>query len=212
MDALQTLIANHPNIGFLVNAILDNHEILAYSIVFAWCMLEGELALILAGILAHIGHVHIAGILFVAGCGGFAGDQLYFYIGRYGKRFITKRLAKQRRKFAVAHLLLQKLGWPVIFLQRYMYGFRTIIPISIGLTRYSAKKFALINFISAQAWAAITILLAWYFGEHIIAIIDEIGKHWYFALPVIILLVGGFLYAIKRIESKILSKRKERNR
>lgn len=210
--ALATLIANHPKIEFLVTAILDNHVLLAYAIVFAWCILEGELALILAGILAHIGHVDLFMVTFIAGLGAFTGDQIYFYIGRYGKRYISKRLSKQRRKFAVAHLLLQRLGWPVIFVQRYMYGFRTIIPISIGITRYSAKKFAIINLFSAWAWAAITILLAWYFGEHIITIIDKIAQHWYFALPVIIALVGGFLYAIKRIENSVVNKRKDRNR
>ncbi len=45
-----------------------------------------------------------------------------------------------------------------------MYGFRTIIPMSIGITRYSAK-IAIINLFSAWVWASITILLAWYFGE-----------------------------------------------
>ncbi|BCX79100.1 DedA family protein [Campylobacter sp. 19-13652] len=206
--ALTTLVANHPNIEFLVNAILNNHVLLAYAIVFAWCILEGELALILAGILAHIGHVDLFMVTFIAGLGAFCGDQIYFYIGRYGKRFIGKRLSKQRRKFAVAHLLLQRLGWPVIFIQRYMYGFRTIIPISIGITRYNAKKFAIINLFSAWAWAAITIILAWYFGESIIAIIDMIAEHWYLALPVILLIVAGFLYTIKRIEHSVVNKKK----
>ncbi|MDD7296633.1 MAG: VTT domain-containing protein, partial [Helicobacter bilis] len=80
----------------------------------------------------------------------------------------------QRRKFALASRLMQKYGWPIIFVQRYMYGLRTIIPISIGLTRYSALKFALINLISAWAWAAITIVPAWYFGAEILDIITSV--------------------------------------
>lgn len=59
----------------------------------------------------------------------------------------TKKLKTQRRKFAVAHLLLQRFGWPIIFIQRYMYGFRTIIPMSIGITRYSAKNLLLSIFL-----------------------------------------------------------------
>jgi len=107
-----------------------------YIILFVWCIMEGEMALIMAGILAHTTHMHIALAIFVAGLGGFVGDQIYFYLGRYNKKYIAKRLHTQRRKFAVAHIMLKKYGWPIIFLQRYMYGFRVIIPLCIGLTGY----------------------------------------------------------------------------
>ncbi|MBF7042929.1 DedA family protein [Campylobacter volucris] len=187
--------------------LLYDYKNWAYIIVFLWCMLEGELALILAGIFAHEGHVNLGLIIFIAGLGGFAGDQIYFYIGRYNKKYIQKKLRTQRRKFAIAHLLLQRFGWPIIFIQRYMYGFRTIIPMSIGLTRYSAKKFAFINLISAWAWAAITILLAWFFGEEIWLGVKWAGEHWYFAIPIIVSFLLALFFGMKQIEKNILRKR-----
>ncbi|TXE81576.1 DedA family protein [Campylobacter peloridis] len=187
--------------------LLHDYKNWAYIIVFLWCMLEGELALILAGIFAHEGHVNLGLIIFVAGLGGFAGDQIYFYIGRYNKKYIQKKLRTQRRKFAIAHLLLQRFGWPIIFVQRYMYGFRTIIPMSIGLTRYSAKKFAFINLISAWAWAAITILLAWFFGKEIWLAVEWAGAHWYFAVPIIACFLLALFLGMKQIEKSILRKR-----
>ncbi|ASM34928.1 DedA family protein [Campylobacter sputorum subsp. bubulus] len=195
--------------NYLKEIMLEYHQY-AYLILFFWCILEGELALILGGILAHEGHVNLGLAIFIAGIGGFMGDQIYFYIGRYNKKYITKKLHSQRRKFAVAHLLLQKYGWPVIFLQRYMYGFRTIIPMSIGITRYNAKKFAFINLISAWIWAAFTITLAWYFGQQIWDMVTFIESKWYFAVPIILLIVVGFFYTMKKIEAKILNERKYR--
>jgi site-specific recombinase, phage integrase family len=183
-----------------------------YTILFIWCMMEGEMALIMAGILAHTTHMHIALAIFVAGLGGFAGDQIYFYIGRYNKNYISKKLRKQKRKFAIAHLLLKKYGWPIIFIQRYMYGLRTIIPISIGVTRYSAKKYALINLLSAWCWAAITIIPAWILGEEILGILQKAKEHWYYAAPVILLFLGAVFYGFKRIENKILNERKNKNK
>ena len=132
-----------------------------YVILFIWSTLEGELGLIMAGMMCYTGHMTIPVAILVAGLGGFVGDQVYFYIGRYNKKFIYKKLQTQRRKFALAHLLVQRYGWPIIFIQRYLYGMRTIIPMSIGVTRYSAKTFAIINFISALIWAASTIILAY---------------------------------------------------
>ncbi len=194
----------------VLKTFLENHRDLAYPIIFVWCMAEGELALILGGIFAHEGHVNLAAIIFVAGCGGFAGDQVYFYIGRCFKSRIQKRLRKQRRKFALAHLLLKHRGSVVIFIQRYMYGFRTVIPMSIGLTRYSARKFAVINFISAQIWAAITILLAWHFGQQIWAAVRWAGEHWYVAIPLVVAFWAAIIFGFKRLERQILMSRRER--
>jgi len=160
-----------------------------YVILFAWGILEGEAGLIMAGLLSHTGDMTVYIAVFVGGLGGFVGDQIYFYIGRYNKKYVHKKFRGQRRKFAFAHLLLQKHGWPIIFAQRYMYGMRTIIPISIGLTRYSAKQFAFINLISAWCWAAITIVPVWYFGDAILVVLDWAKEHWYFALPIVA--IGG---------------------
>jgi len=66
---------------------------------------------------------------------------------------------------------VNKYGWIVVFIQRYLYGLRTILPMFIGTTRYSAKKFAIINFMAAMIWASITISLAYIFGEQIIQVL-----------------------------------------
>lgn len=174
-----------------------------YIILFVWGMLEGEAGLIMAGLLSHTGDMNLYLAIFIAGLGGFAGDQVYFYIGRFNKKAVLKKLKTQRRKFALAHILLKKHGWPIIFTQRYMYGMRTIIPISIGLTRYDAKKFAFINLISAWVWAAITIVPVWYFGEEIMIVLHWAKEHWYFAIPIALTLGGAIIYYFSKATKKI---------
>ncbi|WP_181646904.1 DedA family protein [Helicobacter sp. 16-1353] len=178
-----------------------------YLILFCWSILEGELGLIFAGIAAHTGHMNVFLAIFVAGLGGFVGDQIYFYIGRFNKPYIQRKFKNQRRKLALAHLLLQRYGWPIIFIQRYMYGMRTIIPMSIGLTRYSAIKFAFINLISAWIWAAITIVLAWFFGEYILELLKWFKSHPYIFVALIVVFLGGILYYFntqtKKVDKKI---------
>ncbi len=156
----------------------------------------------MAGIMCHTGHMTISIAIIVAGLGGFVGDQVYFYIGRYNKQFIYKKLKTQRRKFALAHLLLQRYGWPIIFAQRYLYGMRTVIPMSIGVTRYSAKTFAFINLISALVWAAITILLAYFFGEQLLQIVHYAKEHYYIAIPFALILGGGIYYYMHKATAK----------
>jgi membrane protein DedA with SNARE-associated domain len=173
-----------------------------YIILFAWSILEGEAGLIMAGLLSHMGDMNLYLAIFIAGLGGFAGDQIYFYIGRFNKKYVHKKFQGQRRKFALAHLLLKKYGWPIIFAQRYMYGMRTVIPISIGLTRYDAKTFAFINLISAWCWAAITILPAWYFGEQILQVITWAKEHWYLTLSFVVIIGGGIFYYFHQVTKK----------
>jgi membrane protein DedA with SNARE-associated domain len=178
-----------------------------YVILFLWSILEGEMGLVMAGIMSHTGDMQYFMTVFVAGLGGFTGDQIYFYVGRFNKGFIQRKLHKQKRKFAIAHLLLKKYGWPIIFMQRYMYGLRTVIPMSIGITKYSARKFALINLLSAWVWAAVTITPAYFYGEEILGLLAYAKQHWYFALPI----AGGFMYGVHRyfqkLERRFLQKR-----
>ncbi len=179
-----------------------------YIVLYFWSILEGETGLFMAGLLAHDGSMNVPFAILVAGLGAFTGDQFYFYIGRFNRRYVQKKFKSQKTKFALAHLLLKKYGWPLIFIQRYMFGLRTIIPISIGLTRYPAKYFAIINLASGFIWASMTILPTWYFGKEILGIIKIIKSHWYFALPLIVGFFYGLYKFIMHIENNILDREK----
>lgn len=181
-----------------------------YIVLFFWSILEGEMGLIMAGIFSHTGDMFLPLAIAVGGFGGFIGDQIYFYIGRFNKRYIHKKLRSQRRKFAIAHLMLKKYGWPIIFVQRYMYGMRTVIPMAIGLTQYSSRQFAIINFISAIFWASITIIPAYFYGEEILNILKWIKGHWFIAIPIILIVVNLIVINMNRLEKNLLEKRRER--
>lgn len=196
---LIALVIYYLNSGFSLEEFITNLweeevERWGYLILFFWGILEGELGLIFAGLAAHDEKMNLFLAIFVAGLGGFVGDQIYFYIGRFKRKSIQKMLQTQRRKFALAHLLLQKYGWLIIFIQRYMYGMRTIIPISIGTTRYSGYKFAFINFLSAQIWAAITIIITWSFGEEIFILLDWFKDHLYLLGVMLVVFGGGIIW------------------
>ncbi len=165
-----------------------------YIILFLWSILEGEMGLIMGGLLCHTGDMSLPVAILVAGFGGFVGDQIYFYIGRYNKGYIQRKMYSQRRKFALAHLLLKKYGWPIIFVQRFLYGLRTVIPISIGLTRYSAKMYAFINFLSGFVWASITIVPVYIYGDEILGMFNWVKQHFYVMIPVAVVMLGSLFW------------------
>ena len=199
----------HAPVDGVTNKFIYLMKEYGYIILFAWSILEGEMGLIMAGLLSHTEDMWLPLAIFVAGLGGFTGDQIYFYIGRYNKSYVHKKFKGQRRKFALAHLLLKKYGWPIIFVQRYMYGMRTIIPISIGLTGYDAKTYALINLLSAWIWASLTIVPVWYFGEEILQVLEVAKEHWYFIAPFALVFGGGIIYYFQAVTKK--KNKKEKN-
>ena len=55
------------------------------DILFAWSILEGELSLIIASLIVKIGEMDIYLAIFIAGLGGFTGDQIYSFIKKRTK-------------------------------------------------------------------------------------------------------------------------------
>ena len=49
-----------------------------YIVLFAWSILEGEIGLVMAGIMSHTGDMFLPFAIFVGALGGFVGDQIYF--------------------------------------------------------------------------------------------------------------------------------------
>jgi len=201
LSLLAYSLYNAPVKGF-ENSFIYLLKQYGYIILFAWSILEGEMGLIMGGLLCHTGDMNLFWAIFIAGLGGFAGDQIYFYAGRYNKEYIHKKFNHHRRKFALANLLLQKYGWGIIFAQRYMYGMRTIIPISIGLTKYSALKFAFINLISAWVWASLTILPTWYFGDEILKFFGYLKEHFYIAIIFGMLVFSSVFFYMSKVSKK----------
>ena len=172
-----------------------------YIILFVWSIFEGETGLIMAGILSHTGDMNLWIAILVAALGGFIGDQIYFYLGRINKTWVLKELDAHRRKFAKARLLLRKYGGWVIFIQRFIYGMRTIIPMAIGVSGYDPRKYALINLISAFVWASVTIIPAYYFGEELLNVLKWLKAHWYVGILFVLFLWGVLWYINKKEES-----------
>ena len=170
-----------------------------YIILFFWSIFEGETGLVMAGVLSYTGDMNLLLSIFVAALGGFIGDQIYFYLGRINKKWVLEEFKAHRKKFAKARLLLRKYGGWVIFIQRFIYGMRTIIPMTIGLSGYDPKKFAIINLISAFVWASVTIIPSYYFGDEILEILKWLKHHWYIGI-VFIAVVWGILYYINKKE------------
>ena len=109
---------------------------------------------------------------------------------------------KHKRKLALSHILMKKYGDKIIFFQKFVYGIKTLIPIGIGMTKYPALKFNILNTISAFFWAVILGYASYMAGETFFNVSVYLGLHPWIVPLVLFSLLGGIWYYFKVATTK----------
>jgi len=163
-----------------------------YWVLFLGTFLEGEAILIFAGFLAFQGYFNIYGVIACALAGSFLGDQFYFHIGRIKGPYLLKVFTSFARKFRKALRLIERYGTFVAFISRYTYGFRILLPIILGMTKFPSRRFMYLNLVSALSWAIIFSLAGYLFGKTAGLFIDDLEKY----EPYLLLALAGITSCI----------------
>ena len=148
-----------------------------YLALFVGTFLEGETILIVAGYLAQNGYLDLVLVIVSAFLGTFAGDQLFFFLGRSkGMRFLDKRptwKAKAKKVFSLLHR--HQVG--VILGFRFLYGIRNITPFVIGSSGFNPLRFFVLNFLGALAWAIAFGSIGYHIGTVADSFLDDVKKY-----------------------------------
>ncbi len=173
--------------------MLNNLSTYGYAVVFLYSLGGGFLALLGAGVLSFMGKMDITLSITIAFIANFIGDGLLFYMARYHKREMMEYLSKHKRKLAFSHLLLKRRGSWIIVIKKFIYGLKTLVPLAIGLSKYSFLKFSLYNAIGAFIWAMVVGGLSYLFGGALIEGYKMVSDKPYLA-PVMLLIIGGSVW------------------
>jgi len=155
-----------------------------------------------AGVFAYLGKIDLLTALAVAAFFNFLGDNFLFYLGRYQKKDVQKYLKKYRRKLAITILLMRKYGTIAIFIQKFIYGVKTLIPIVMGLGKYDFKRFIFFNIFASIIFVSVIGLSAYYFSDFIIALFNYLKSKPYLAPLLLIIIATATWQYLKRVEAK----------
>lgn len=172
-----------------------------YWAVLVGAFLEGETILALAGLAAYRGYLDFYTVVVIAMIAGFLGDQFYFFLGRYKGARILARFPDMEERAHKFDALLARWHAPLIVCIRFMYGFRILGPIMLGMGRVPAWKFVVYNFIGAAIWAPLIAGLGYLFGSALEAVLHDLKRVelWAFAAVVVI---GVSAFAIHRFRAR----------
>jgi membrane protein DedA with SNARE-associated domain len=170
--------------------IFSNLSTYGYIALFIYSLGGGFVGLIAAGVLSYMGKMDLSLSISVAFVANAIGDIMLFWLTRYQKSMMMETLKKHRRKLALSHILMKKHGDWVIFIQKFIYGLKTIVPIAIALTKYDFKKFSILNIFAAAVWALVFGFASYYFAAPLKAFAIYIYHNKWLA-PVILIVLGG---------------------
>lgn len=135
--------------------LIGRYRDYTYPIIFIGTFFEGETFVLFLGYAAQKGYLNLPLAMVMAWLGSFAGDQLWFQMGRrFGKPLLHRR---PHWILAASQALALAEKYDVLFILtfRFMYGIRNISGFALGLSKISSARFLLFNFIAAAIWAVI---------------------------------------------------------
>ena len=174
--------------------------------VFFGTMIEGDLTLLLAGVLARAGLFTFGEALLVGTAGGFVGDSLSYLIGaRFRNRARTLNIFLKARPRI--EKLMTRFGVSSVFIVKYVYGLRTASAIFWGLAQFGFLKFAALTVVSCAVWVGILAGLGFTFATGVEKLIGDL--HRIQIILLIALIIIATVYIIGRFERQVIEEEKE---
>jgi membrane protein DedA with SNARE-associated domain len=172
-----------------IPALLEQY---GYLVIFLGTVVEGETLLMLGGYFAHRGYLELGWVIVIAFCGAVCGDQLFFYIGRHHAKGLLARFPKLRDKVNVALTRVEDHQVKVCLTMRFLWGLRIALPVALGLTNMSAKRYFWLNLVSAAAWSCIFAVVGFGASRVFSVLIADLQRHekWIAAVLLLITVVA----------------------
>lgn len=143
--------------------------------LFVGAFFEGEVIVVVAGILSRLGYLSLSSVIVIAMIATFVGDQTFFLIGRKkGKVFLEKRPHIAKRAEQVHDLLINHQN-KILFGFRFLYGMRIPTLIALGTSEISQRKFLIFNVVNSVAWTLAFVLGGYFFGDVFETVLKKIG-------------------------------------
>ena len=176
-----------------------NQLLLQYGVyaVLILVMIEGDITLLIAGVLAHsgfFGDYSFAQVLIWGTIGGCASDNLAYFAGRAFCEGVRElrfyRAAKPRLE-----RLTNKFGPLSIFLSKYIYGLRWASCVFYGVGRMPYIRFLLLSFASCFLWVSVLSGAGYFFSGAVMGLIGDFQRLGKVLLVIVVIGIAAFYFA-----------------
>jgi membrane protein DedA with SNARE-associated domain len=167
--------------------------------IFFLALIEGDITLLLAGVLAHggyFGEYSFVKVLAVGTMGGVAGDGAAYGMGRGFRSSVRERKFYRAARPRIERLT-KTFGPLSIFLSKYVYGLRTACCVFYGVGKMRPSRFIPLSLVSCFVWVLLLAGAGYLFHSAITNFIGDFQRLGKFLLVFVVLGVGAF-YLVER--------------
>ncbi len=143
--------------------------------VFFLCTIEGDITLLLSGVMAHsgfFGNWSFLKVIFFGTLGGVVGDSFGYMVGR-----LLHENAKHYRFYQAAQprveKLIAKFGGSAIVISKYIYGIRVAMCVFYGVGKMPFTRFLGLSALSCSLWVLVLAGVGYFFSGAVTSIIGD---------------------------------------
>ncbi len=193
------------SIDFFIPLVQDHH-FLAYGALFVAMLIEGEVFLLIAGMLASLRALDFGDVLWVAYIGVLLGDAFWYAFGMFivwTERFAF--LSRWAEKSVLIFLpRFREKPFLSIFLSKFIYGVNHAVLVLSGILRVPFSLFIKAEAVASFVWVA-TYAVAGYMFGHTAVVVTRKASH--FALLVVVFVVAFIL--LQKLASSYYGRNKQ---
>ena len=193
-------------------AFARSHTLLAYGLAFLLAAAEsfpvlgalipGTAVIVAFGALVPTGALHFWFLLLFTTLGAIVGDGLPYWLGHHYKERAgtTWPFRKRPGLIAAGEAFFARHGGKAILIARFTPGVRAVVPLVAGITGLSAKRFYIMNVLSAVVWAPAHVMMGVVIGESLTVLNAVAGRlaALVFVLLVLLVLIVWFTPRVVR--------------
>ncbi|WP_295832145.1 DedA family protein [uncultured Microbacterium sp.] len=150
------------NVDPVLRTIIAGIAVMLETSVLVGLIVPGDTMVIVAGtaVASPVEGVLLAAAIVV---GALLGESFGFWLGRYfGPRIRASRLGQKlgERNWERADRYLRRRGGPAIFLSRFLPVLHSLVPLTVGMSGYSYRRFLAWTTPACVVWASLYVTVA----------------------------------------------------
>src|SRR3990167_6910953 len=118
-----------------------------YVAILIGSFFEGETILVIGGLAVQQGYLHLPLVFLCSLIGTLASDNTFFFLGRFHGHKLVLKYNFFSKLHGVSGKISEKSNNFLAFAMRFMYGFRHLVPFSLGMSKMPVGNFLFFNFL-----------------------------------------------------------------
>lgn len=198
------------SIDFFISFVQD-HRMWGYAILFVAMLLEGEVFLIIAGMLASINAFDFGDVLWVSLIGVILGNIIWYYLGTKLKHTgVSGRMVRWAEQAVIFFLPdFREKPFKSIFFSKFIYGANRATVIISGVLRVPFHLFVKAEFFASVLWVVLFATVGFLFGQAALSVTSTISRAVLLVVLFVVIFIFTQRYLTKRYKKHEHSKKEE---